>query len=93
MTGKNNKAQLKMTDIDYFAPVEKTNQSIQLDFIGPMRFMHRGFYILISIDRYSRFAKRLQEKQQKRFMKHDVTLNGLPQTIRTEKSTALLEKV
>ena len=55
MAGKNIKPQLPMTEINYLPPAEKTNQEIQLDFIGPIRFKHRRFYILISIDRYSRW--------------------------------------
>ena len=47
MSGKSNKRQLPMTEINYLPPVEKRNQEIQLDFIGPIRFKHRGFYILI----------------------------------------------
>ena len=55
MAGKNIKPQLPMTEINYLPPAEKTNQEIQLDFIGPIRFKHRRFYILLSIDRYSRW--------------------------------------
>ena len=44
-----------MTEINYLPPVEKPNEEIQLDLIGPIRFKHRRFYILISIDRYSRW--------------------------------------
>ena len=55
MAGKNMKPQLPMTEINYFPPAEKTNQEIQLDLIGPIRFKHRRFYILLSIDRYSRW--------------------------------------
>ena len=54
MAGKNIKPQLPMTETNYLPPEAKTNQEIQLDFIGPIRFKHRGFYILLSIDRYSR---------------------------------------
>ena len=55
MSGKSIKPQLPMTEINYLPPAEKPNQEIQLDFIGPIRFKHRRFYILISIDRYSRW--------------------------------------
>ena len=54
MTGKSIKPQIPMTEINYLPPVEKPNQEIQLDFIGPIRFKHRRFYILVSIDRFSR---------------------------------------
>ena len=55
MAGKDIKPQLPMTENIYLPPVEKTNQEIQLDFIGPIRFKHRRFYILLSIERYSRW--------------------------------------
>ena len=53
MAGKDIKPHIPMTEFNYLPPVEKTNQEIQLAFIGPMRFKHRRFYILLSIDRYS----------------------------------------
>ena len=97
MAGKNIKPQLPMTEIIYLPPVEKTNQEIQLDFIGPIRFKHRRFYILLSIDRYSRWpAASICEaptgKTAKNFLKQYITLNGLPQTIRTDKGTAFTGK-
>ena len=54
MAVKNNKAQIPMAEINSLPPVVKTNQEIKLDSIGSIGFKHRGFYILISIDRYSR---------------------------------------
>ena len=54
MAGKNVKAQM-MTEFNYLPAAENPNQEIQLDFAGPIRFKHRRFYILISIDRYSRW--------------------------------------
>ena len=54
MAGKNIKPQLPMTEMNYLPPAEKNNQEIQLDFIVKIRFKHRRFFILISIDRYSR---------------------------------------
>ena len=53
MAGKNFKSQLPMTEINYLPPVEKTNQEFQWDYIGPIRFKHRSFYILLSIDQYN----------------------------------------
>ena len=43
MAGKNIKPQLPLTEINYLPLVEKRNQEIQLDFIGPIRFKHRRF--------------------------------------------------
>ena len=97
MAGKNIKPQLPMTEINYLPPAEKTNQEIQLDFIGPIRFKHRRFYILLSIDRYSRWpaaciCETATGKTAKNFLEQYITLNGLPQTIRTDKGTAFTGK-
>ena len=97
MAGKNIKPQLPMTENNYLPPVEKTNQEIQLDFIGPIRFKHRRFYILLCIDRYSRWpaaciCETLTGKTAKTFLEQYITLNGLPQTIRTDKGTAFTGK-
>ena len=97
MAGKNIKPQLPMVEINYLPPGEKTNQEIQLDFIESIKFEHRRFYILLSIDRYSRWpAACICEapigKTAKNFLEQYMTLNGLPQTIRTDKSTAFTGK-
>ena len=55
MTGKSIKPPTPMSEINYLPPTEKPNQEIQLDFIGPIRIKQKRFFILISIDRYSRW--------------------------------------
>ena len=97
MAGKNIKPQLPMTEINYLPPVEKPNQEIELDFIGPIRFEHRRFYILIYIDRYSRWpaaciCEAPTGKTAKNFLEQHITLNSLPQTIRTDKGPAFTGK-
>ena len=93
MSGKCIKPQLPMTKINYLPQAEKPNQEIQLDFIGPIRFKHRRFYILISIGRYSRWpavciCEAPTSKTAKIFLEQNILLNGIPQTIRTDKGTA-----
>ena len=97
MASKNIKPQLPMTEINYLPPVEKTNREIQLDFIGPIRFKHWRFYILLSIDRYSRWpaaciCEAPTGKTANNFLEQYTTLNGLPQTIKTAKGTAFTGK-
>ena len=94
MAGKKNKPQLPMTEINYLAPTENNNQEMKLDFIGPRRFKHRRFFILISKDRYSRWpaasiCETTTGKSAVNFLKQYVTINGLPQIIRTDKGTAV----
>ena len=70
---------------------------MQLDFGGPIRFTHRHFYILISIDWYSSWpaaciCETPNGKTPKNFLEQYITLNGLPQTIRTDIGTAFTGK-
>ena len=86
-----------MTEIFYVPLVEKINQEIHLDFIGPIRNRHRRFYLLLSMDRYSRWpaaciCEAPTGRTAKNFLEQYVTLNGLPQTIRTDKGTAFTGK-
>ena len=97
MAGKNIKPQLPMTETNYLPPAGKTNQEIQLDFIGPLRFKHRRFHILLSIDRYSRWpaaciCEAPPGKTAENFLEQYVTLSSLPQTIRTDEGTAFTEE-
>ena len=60
---------------------------IQLDFIGPITDQNRRFYILLSMDRYSkrpaaRLGKPTAEKRPQK-------LNGIQKSIRTDKASAL----
>ena len=96
-SGKSIKPQLPMTEINYLPPAEKPNQEIQLDFIGPIRFKHRRFYILISTDRYSRWpaaciCEAPTSKTAKIFLEQYILLNGIPQASRTNKGTAFTGK-
>ena len=93
MAGKSIKPQIPMSEINYLPPADKPNQEIQLDFIGPIRFKQRRFYILISIDRHSRWpaaciCEAPTGKTAKTFLEQYILLNGIPQTIRTDKGTA-----
>ena len=97
ISGKSIKPQIPMTEINYLPPVEKPNEEIQLDFIGPIRFKHRRFYILISIDRYSRWpaaciCEASTGKTAKIFLHQYILLNGIPQVIRTDKGIAFTGK-
>ena len=97
MAGKNIKPLLPMTENNNLPLAEKTNLEIHLDFIGPIRFKHRRVYILLSINRYSRWpaaciCEAPTGKTAKSFLEQYITLNGLPQTIRRDKGTAFTGK-
>ena len=86
-----------MTEKKILPPVEKPNHEIQLDFIKPIRLEHRIFYLLVSIDRYSNWpaaciCEAPNIKTAKLFLEQKILLNGIPQTIRTEKGTTFTGK-
>ena len=90
MTGKSLKPQIPMTEINYLPPVEKPNQEIQLHFAAPIRFKQRRFYILVSIDRYSRWpaaciCEAPNGRTAKTFLEQYIFLNAIPQLRRTER--------
>ena len=73
-------------------PVNSPNEEIQLDFIGPITENHRRFYILLSIDRYSKwpaasFCKYTDGETAVKFLEQYIQLNSIPKTIRTDKAT------
>ena len=64
-----------------------------MDFIGPIRFKRRRFFILIPIDQYSRWPAAIicetpTGRTAKTFLEQNITLDGIPQAIRTDKGTA-----
>ena len=59
------------------------NEEIQLDFIGPITEDHRRFYILLSIDQYSKwpaanFSKHTVGETAIKFLEQYIQLNGIP---------------
>ena len=95
MAGKTIKRQIPTSKINYLPPADEPNQEIQLDFIGPGRFKQRRLFNLTSFDRYSRWpvaciCEAPTGKFAKTFLEQYILLNGIPQTIRTDKGTAFL---
>ena len=82
-----------MSEIKYIPPSEKQNQGIQRVFIGPKRYIQRRFFVLISVDRYSRWpaactCKTPTGRTVKTFLEQNLIINGIPQTIKANKGTA-----
>ena len=93
MSGKSNKPYIPSTEKNNLPPVNSPNEEIQLDFIGPITDNHRRFYILLSIDWYSKwpsasFCKYTDGETAVKFLEQYIQLNGIPKTIRTDKATA-----
>ena len=86
-----------MTESIYLPPNGKTNQEIQFDFNKPIRFKHRRFYILISLDNYTRWpaaciCEASTRKTANDFVEQNRYVKRLPQTIRTDEGTAFTAK-
>ena len=93
MSGKNIKPNIPSTEINSLPPLDNPNEEIQLDFIGPMTENNRRFYILLSMDRYSKwpaasFCTSTDGETAVKFLDQYIRLNGIPKTIRTDKATA-----
>ena len=93
MTGKNIKPLIPFTEKNKLPKLDKPNEEIQLDFIGPISVKQRNIYILLSVDRYSKWPAACLTKSPNgttvvKFLEQYVRLNGVPKVIRTDQGTA-----
>ena len=93
MAGKNIKPNIPSTEKNQLPPLNKPNEEIQLDFIGPITEKNRRFYILHSMDRFSKwpaasFCESTKSQTAVNFLEQYIVLNGITKTIRTDKATA-----
>ena len=93
MSGKNIKPDIPLTEQNKLEDLKEPNEEIQLDFIGPMRNKHQKFYILLAIDRYSKWptasmCRTPNGRTVIKFIKQLIMIHGTPKSIRTDKGTA-----
>ena len=93
LSGKNLKPNLPKTEQNHLPPLDSPNEEIQLDFIGPITQENRSFYILLSIDRYSKWpaaslCKITDGETAVKVLQQYIQLNGIPKTIQTDKASA-----
>ena len=93
MSSESIKPYIPSTEKNNLPPVNSPNEEIQLDFIGPITDNHRRFYILLSIDRYSKwpaasFCKYTDGETAVKFLEQYIQPNGIPKKIRTDNATA-----
>ena len=93
MSGKSIKPNLPQTEKNSLPPLSKPNEEVQLDFIGPITENNRRFYILLSIDRFTKwlaasYCTSTDGETAVRFLEQYIRLNSIPKTIRTDKATA-----
>ena len=97
MSGKSIKPNIPSAEKNTLPPVHSPNEEIQLDFIGPITDNNRRFHILLTIGRYSKwpaasFCKYTDGETAKKFLEQYIQLNGIPKTIRTDKTTAFTDR-
>ena len=93
MFDKNIKPNIPSTEINSLPPLDNPNEEIQLDFIGPMTENNSRFYILLCMDRYSKwpaasFCTSTDGETAVEFLDQYIRLNGIPKIIRSDKATA-----
>ena len=93
MSGKNIRPNVPSTEKNSLLPLNIPNEEIQLDFIGPITERNRRFYILLSMDRYSKWSAEnycasTDGETTVKFLEQYIRLNGVPKTIRTDEATA-----
>ena len=69
-----------------------------MDFIGPITEKNRRFFILLSMDRFSKwpeasFCESTESQTAVKFLEQYISLNGIPKTIRTDKATAFTSRL
>ena len=93
VSGKNIKPNIPSTETKSLPPLNNPNEEIQMDFIGPITENNRRFYILLSMDRYSKwpaasFCLSRDGETAVKFLEQYIQLNGIPKTIRSYRATA-----
>ena len=93
MSGKNIKPNIPSTEANNLPPLSDPHKETQLDFIGPITERNRRFYILLSMDKYSKwpvasFCTSTDGEAAVKFLEQYIGLNEIPKTIRTDKTTA-----
>ena len=96
MSDENIKPNLPKTEINHLPPLSNPNVEIRLAFIGPISDEHRGFYILLSLDRYSKwtagsFCEIPDSSTAVKFLNQFISLNGISKLIRTDRERPLSE--
>ena len=92
-SGKSIEPNIPNTEQNSLPPLGAPNEEIKMDFIGPITNQNCRFYILLSMDRYSKWpaaslCKTTDRETAIQFLEQYCNLNGIPKTIRTDKATA-----
>ena len=93
MSGKSIKPNLPQTEKSNQPPLGSRNEELQMDFIGPITENNRRFYILLSMNWFSKwpaasYCTSTNGETAVRFLEQYIRLSDVPKTIRTDKATA-----
>ena len=93
MSGKNIKPNIPGTETNSLPPLNNPNEEIRMDFIGTITENNRRIYILLSMDRYSKwpaasFCASTDGETEVKFLEQNNQLNGIPKSIRSDRATA-----
>ena len=97
MSGKNIKPNIPCTETNSLPPLNIPNEEIQMDFIGPITENNCRFYILLSMDRYSKwpaasFCTSTDGETAVKFLEQYIQLKGIPKTLRSDRATAFTRR-
>ena len=97
MSGKNIKPNIYSTEQKKLPALDNPNEEIQLNYIGPITDKHLIIYILLSIDRCSKWpAASLTNNPNGttavKFLEQYIRLNGTPKIIKKDKAKAFSGK-
>ena len=93
LSGKNIKPNIPKTKQKSLPSLNVPIEKIQLDSIGPITDQNRRFYILLFMDRYSKWpavslCKTTDGQTATKFLEQYCNLNDIPKTMITDKATA-----
>ena len=98
LAGKNLKNMCSKGDVGKIPEPKKPNESVQLDFWGPMNYLKESKkYVLVAVDWCSRWPSAMVCKSNRsdkivKFLKAYIIANGVPRQIRVDQGTNFMSK-
>ena len=90
--GKNLKTKLTPKDLGKLRTLTGPNQELQIDFYGPFRFQNKKKFLIVSIDRFTKWVNIKPvdftgTKQVIKFLKQVFVDSGIPEVIKSDNAT------
>ena len=95
--GKNLKSIIPKNKHTHLNDLQEPNEEVQIDFTGPIQDKNKDTYILVSVDRFSRYphAKAYHNCDTEtaiEFLKSYMTFHGIPRSLRCDQAQAFKSK-